>query len=1445
LIAEIPLENHIRERYDGGRWSYIDVDMLRRLLPLLAEEALALPAGGDAPYVQGRSLSKRDVLRYLLARVLLIKDAAGSVDPEDDLSFQELVRNVFLGMGKPAALAALFKEIAAGDIEAVEAANAMDPAGGTEGLSLRGAVLHQIKRNREKSRTPRRLPSSIDALIEDLTSAAEGSFKGNAALVRAAVALRGDIIAGQDLLFARRAPSLREGNYRLSHAGGVVDFSALVSTLTAFNFEYTGKPWDVWRQDLGQATAGQVFDTFMMEVLKSLSLRIWDEGDAEAPRRLDEIQRLLDAFNAQEEGFVPYVDQAESLLQLGVSGVSDIRSIADIIFKAEKTLTPAQAGRFGAVLAMANALHLRRQLRAERAKPHDLPYIVSQLWGPQSIDYLQILLGLRMARAAETLRSGSVGFERALMAARSTDPNVFLGPSAESVDVLTHSSWTSPEVNIRLRGLLEEYRDHIASDSPGLISRWIGAAADAHEDAALSVDLAFAQRLARDLPLLRAAKPELSHFSYEDLLWGRGPDVMAAWEAAASQDWSKMPNIRIAPDAAAGRLATALGVDRLLLTTEPAYRRGLPALAAAHGQDVRERGRRGEQERSLDGFIEDEIFSAARRVVGDERAKALREKIRSLDGETKKRAWISIVFAPRWEWSLFLNPFRSVAQIVESHRPSNPADPFSEDAVRESAGRVMAAVDRGARWGLFLGFLMDAALWAAALAFAPIDVFFSGRGVVMGLFVVMALPLVPAYALAFRVQEQTHRLINIDAWLKGRPQDALTVDEPPDFDGILKSGGLVDLLKMGRLHPDTMGLRRITSLLWAKSGDIIMGYDQPTPLGSGGSFPIVAKFNPFRANAPEDERGGILIGEWGNLMQLAESPAGDETAVLSMPWAEWDKDPKKKRAVALVFDWNELMSEKGRRKDDPYYRLPDLREKLQSAEGVVDLPGASGALSVKESDRSFALGWSRDGKAVTVVAGDGEVTDWNIQARTARTRRIAWVEQHERIKERPEMALSRGGDFIAVSYDHGIAPASGNVLRTKPFIEIREAATGKLLAQRESTAGGLVWDADDRLIFLESGKTGDAVVLWPWAKNEDVRVIAPVRPGSRAAPKVSPDGRWLAVGNAGGSLLDVFDLASLKKTEVSLLVAFRAGNGFSLAEGDPAAAGPVLDLTWAPDSSTLATGQDGRLGLWKLEAGSVRSLISRIRGKKDASPSRPESGPPETGADKTKDDLVRDILSAMPAAPEQGSINDLKPGALLRRALADPSQKVDQAALARVLWRAWGRPSDGEKAEASLRDALSRPEGGLETLPDVTVPLSPELLNDIPALEGQVDAAFMMNTGAPVRFLMEGSRIPRALSERIAANDRAQGRRSSTPVILEQGGTLFHGKELDPAAVLKHVPPASSAPRLRIYVPSGYQVAPTSGDPRLKAEDVFVPMLSLERFIEHFRELSRLIAAQA
>ena len=233
----------------------------------------------------------------------------------------------------------------------------------------------------------------------------------------------------------------------------------------------------------------------------------------------------------------------------------------------------------------------------------------------------------------------------------------------------------------------------------------------------------------------------------------------------------------------------------------------------------------------------------------------------------------------------------------------------------------------------------------------------------------------------------------------------------------------------------------------------------------------------------------------------------------------------------------------------------------------------------------------------------------------------------------------------------------------------------------------------------------------------------------------------------------------------------------------------------------------------------------------------------------TNQALLRDILAVSPQLAELGQLNDLSSSqAAVRLAILNPHVEIDNVALARLLSHFFGSPSNPEVAEMELRKLLSNQRNGLETPTDVTLLVSPELLEKPDVLAERLSALHLLHGDTiPVRLLIGGKKrgVPAFLANVLNGTSDYLVFEDDEP----EKGSLFHKtaaheKQFNEMAIQKRIAPAELAPNAEVYFPEGYMGDGTATDPRLE-NGGFIPMFWLDHVLERFKELADLIANQA
>jgi len=203
------------------------------------------------------------------------------------------------------------------------------------------------------------------------------------------------------------------------------------------------------------AFAETVYAVFVLRQLELLSLRIWDEGDADAGERLREIQSVLDRLNGVSAAYV-FVRDARWLLQTAQGALTrHLSPYFMIASRISSSLTDGErleAHKAGVTLAGG---HLRSQLRyraAETGRAPDDPELLAITRNSNSMDaallvwdLVPVLVAYKESCAAPD-RDRRVALADVVLQGASADPELFLtrldvlGPCTVIEDVFVERS---------------------------------------------------------------------------------------------------------------------------------------------------------------------------------------------------------------------------------------------------------------------------------------------------------------------------------------------------------------------------------------------------------------------------------------------------------------------------------------------------------------------------------------------------------------------------------------------------------------------------------------------------------------------------------------------------------------------------------------------------------------------------------------------------------------------------------------------------------------------------------------------------------------------------------------------------------------------------------------------------------------------------------------------
>lgn len=181
--------------------------------------------------------------------------------------------------------------------------------------------------------------------------------------------------------------------------------------------------------------AATVYSALLFRLLEDLSLRIWDPPDHEAPRRLQDIQRLLDGLNGAHPG-TGLVRDAHWLVQTAQGPIT--RQLAPY-FRVAARIAASFPGDAGIALHAAGAKlaggHLRSQLRqraSELDRPPDDPDVLVTTRNSNAMDMallvwdLVALLESYLAAGRANDRPARRRLADAILQGCSADPDLLL-----------------------------------------------------------------------------------------------------------------------------------------------------------------------------------------------------------------------------------------------------------------------------------------------------------------------------------------------------------------------------------------------------------------------------------------------------------------------------------------------------------------------------------------------------------------------------------------------------------------------------------------------------------------------------------------------------------------------------------------------------------------------------------------------------------------------------------------------------------------------------------------------------------------------------------------------------------------------------------------------------------------------------------------------------------
>jgi hypothetical protein len=333
------------------------------------------------------------------------------------------------------------------------------------------------------------------------------NFGGQLALLRAFLERRRDIVEliDRDVLNVRgkRVPGLPRELARMeeelasSHLADGFDPIAFEGSSHDFDpaalVARAHRHWEHHRwpgRNVRLPFAGRVLYVFILRQLQHLSLRIWDEGDAAAAARLQEIQALLDALYGATIGDA-LVRDARWLIQ---TAQGPLTRRLDPYFRIAERISASFSNPGGLDIHKAGAVltsgHLRSQLRhraSETNRPIDDPEVLATTRNSNSMDAALLVRDLvPLLEEYGTAEQARPALADAIFQGVSADPELFLtrldllGPCTMIEDIFVVAGEDGPPryspMGLAHGEFLERY------------SRLIGQHAESLRDDAIALD---------------------------------------------------------------------------------------------------------------------------------------------------------------------------------------------------------------------------------------------------------------------------------------------------------------------------------------------------------------------------------------------------------------------------------------------------------------------------------------------------------------------------------------------------------------------------------------------------------------------------------------------------------------------------------------------------------------------------------------------------------------------------------------------------------------------------------------------------------------------------------------------------------------------------------------------------------------------------------------------
>lgn len=178
------------------------------------------------------------------------------------------------------------------------------------------------------------------------------------------------------------------------------------------------------RRDAARTTAALLLDQYVLAILSLLSVRAWDEGDANA--NFDRLRELLDALNGPNGGGRRTVDDVETLFLLAISYFHPDERCYGLLLDKVLTLDEAHRLRMAVPWAVMMSGHLRWGFRFMYRSD------VGAMRNDNVVDYPWLLFAVATLVRAHDPRNRARS--EALLAGIAADPWAFSGPRPPALD---------------------------------------------------------------------------------------------------------------------------------------------------------------------------------------------------------------------------------------------------------------------------------------------------------------------------------------------------------------------------------------------------------------------------------------------------------------------------------------------------------------------------------------------------------------------------------------------------------------------------------------------------------------------------------------------------------------------------------------------------------------------------------------------------------------------------------------------------------------------------------------------------------------------------------------------------------------------------------------------------------------------------------------------------